>query len=233
MLRNALEPGKDCLPIEALERFVDPGMVPPEIGGHLESCAYCRTELELLRAYLREPSAEEAEAVRAVAERLRLPRPARAAASGAWWRTIFRHGWVRPAALAMAGILIALAIGIQLQHSSAPRLYTGGSEPEIMRSGSISVTSPVGDVAEVPKRIHWQAVPGADHYQVRLLEVDQTQLWNSSTQESQIELPAGIQGRILPAKTLLLQVTAFDSTGHKLAESQTTRFRFLQKVYPR
>src|SRR5579872_1773680 len=150
-LRAALSPGKDCLPIEKLEKCLDPVAVPRDLSRHLESCAYCRTELDLLRAFHRDPLADEAEAVRMVAERLRAPQPTRVAPSGAWWKGLFEVRWLSPVAIAMAGMLIAVAVGLQLRHGAAPQLHAPNpQEQEVMRSGSVVGISPSGDLPTLP-----------------------------------------------------------------------------------
>ena len=232
LLRSALGPGRDCMPIELLERCVDPASVPRESAAHLESCAHCRAELDLLRAFLREPGSDETEAIGIIAQRLQLPRSTPKAAPVRWWDGLFQARWLSPAAVAMAGVLIAVGIGIQWRHGAAPPLNIPNQpETEILRSGSIAVASPAGDLAEVPTRVQWQPVPGAQQYRVRLLEVDQSELWAGSTSGTELEIPAAIRAKIVPAKTLLVQVSAFDSSERKLAESGLVRFRLLQKVY--
>jgi hypothetical protein len=234
ILREALRPGKNCLPVEKLELCVDAAATPRELAQHLESCAYCRAELDLLRSFCEPVRAGEAEAVRMVAERLHSPRIVQSAAPAPWWKSIFQVRWLSPAAIAMAGVLIAIAVGIQWRHSVAPQLHAPGQpEEDVLRSGSLSVMAPAGDLQTVPDQIRWQTVPGAARYQVRLLEVDHAELWNNSTAESQLDIPPQVRSKIVPAKTLLLHVLAFDSSGRKVAESELVRFRLLQKVYTR
>jgi hypothetical protein len=102
-----------------------------------------------------------------------------------------------------------------------------------MRSHQVTVIAPMGDVLKVPAQVQWQAVSGAAKYEVRLLEVDRTELWKAETAYSHIDLPPSVQSRIVPAKSLVLQVRAFDSAGQSVGESDMVRFRLLQNVYPR
>jgi hypothetical protein len=136
------------------------------------------------------------------------------------------------AAVAMAGVLIVVAVGLQWRRGSPPRLDAPNREErEILRSGTISVVSPVGDLKELPTRIQWQPAADAARYDVRLLEVDRSELWTTSTTAAEADIPPAIQSKIVPAKTLLIQVSAFDRADRKLAESESVRFRVLQKVY--
>ena len=231
-IRAALGPGRDCLPVAALERCVDPESVPAELAAHLGSCFHCRTELDLLRSFLRAPSGDEAEAIGGITERLRLPGTCAEVARSPWWKDLLQVRRLRLAAVAMAGVFIAIAIGLQWRHGSAPRLNVPNQpEMEVLRSGSIPVIAPTGDITEAPTRIQWQPVPGARQYRIRLLEVDRSELWNTLTSGPEAAIPAPIRSKIVPAKTLLVQVIAFDSSDRKLAESDYVHFRLLQKVY--
>lgn len=233
LIRNAMGPGRDCMPVEMLEQCVDPASIPPDLAGHLDSCAYCRAELELLRSFLRAPNSDEAKAVRMITKRMQLPGSAAKPAPFSWWKGLFHIRWLSPAAVAMAGVLFAVAVGLEWRHGTEPRINVPNQpETEVLRSGSISVIAPLGDLTEVPNRIAWQPVSGAAQYQVRLLEVDRTQLWNTSTSATEAEIPAAIRSKVVPAKTLLIQVSAMDHSNRKLAESDFVRFRLLQNVYP-
>lgn len=240
LLQHSLGPGKDCPPIERLELCLSADTASAELKQHVDGCTYCRTELEMLRQFEAGPrDAAEAAAARAISDRLaaRLPgvygMPARVPESDPWWKRVFQVRWLAPAALAMAGVLIAIAVGIQMRHRNAPGLDIETTGQDVYRSGAVSVIAPVGDLREMPAEIQWQPVNGAVSYDVRVMEVDQTELWKSTAMGTHIDLPKSVQSRIVPAKTLLLQVTARDSAGRKLAESETVRFRLLQKLYTR
>jgi hypothetical protein len=203
---------------------------------HLESCGYCRTELDLLRSFHAGPrDAAEAEAVRLVTDRLRTPRlPLGEDASDPWWRRIFQMPRLSPALVVAASLLIAVAVGVQWRRGSAPYLHVP-SQPgqEVLRSGTVRIVTPAGDIKVRPTMIQWQPVQDAIRYRVSLLEVDHTEIWRASTTASQLDIPASEEAKIVPAKTLLLQVVAFDSSGRKLAESQFVAFRLLQSIYAR
>jgi len=233
ILRSALTRGKDCVPIEQLEMCLEGDAAPQELLRHVESCAHCSTELELLRSFDRAPGPEEAEAVREIVGRLRLPRPM-ASASDPWWRGLLRMRLLSPAAVAMAGILIAIAVGVEWRQSGAPQLHAPKqAEEEILRSGSIQLTAPAGDIQTVPTRIEWQPTANAAQYRVSLLEVDHSEIWSASTHDSQIDIPEPARAAIVPAKTLLIHVVALDGSGRQLAESAFVRLRLLQEVYKR
>src|SRR5215471_11467004 len=51
VFQTALGPGKDCPPIEDLERLTSEQPIASNVARHLESCAYCQTELHMLHAF--------------------------------------------------------------------------------------------------------------------------------------------------------------------------------------
>jgi hypothetical protein len=238
IFQAAFKPG-DCPPIEQLEKLLVKGSAPPAaLAAHVESCGSCRTEVQLLEEFQAgSPRETEAAAVRSIALRLRersseIFKPERASvrAREPWWRLFWSAPWFTPAALAFVGILAVVAIGLQTRNSP-PALHSPGTNRTVFRSNAIIVTAPSGDIRQAPSEIRWQTDPGAAKYEVRLLEVDGTELWRTATAESAVQLPALIRARIVPAKTLLCQVLAFDATGRQVAISDEVRFRVLPKPY--
>lgn len=234
LLRAALGPGRDCPPLEQLERILH-GPALPALKQHVNECAYCRTEVDLLRMFeAGEPADGQAAAARAVAERLRargmevFPQSTRRP----WWQALLGGGWVRPA-FAAAALLLVAAAGIEVRHLARPSLNPGDADASVYRSHSLSVIAPAGDLKQFPGEFQWQPAAGAARYELRLMEVDGAELWRVSTGDTHIAAPADIQARIVPVKTVQWQVTALDSAGRKIAESDTVRFRLLQNIYVR
>lgn len=239
LFKTALEPGEGCPPVAQLEQLFIEGSAPSAaLAAHVESCAFCQTEVQLLREFDAGASREtETVAVQAIASRLRMrsneifrPRPEPVDVKEPWWRWFWKAPWFSPAALAAAAIVVVVAVGLQTRNSQ-PVLHSPGTDGEVFRSNAIVVTAPSGDVAQAPAEIRWEPASGAVRYKVRLLEVDGHELWRAETVGSAVQLPAAIGARIVPAKTLLWQVSAFDKTGHQVAISHTVRFRVLQKPY--
>lgn len=226
--RRALGPSAACLSIKALALCFE-GKAPPESLQHLSVCAHCRAELDLFRAFHEGPRDEaEVAAVERIADQLHSPRAIHVVAPRRRWAHM---RWFSAASMTAAAALLITAVGIELRRHSAPQIATRAAIEEVARSGAVSLLSPRGDIAEVPSRIRWQPVPGAQRYEVSLLEVDQVEFWTASTTDSQIDIPPAAAARIAPAKTLLIQVKAFDPAG-LLAESPFERFRVLQNIYP-
>jgi hypothetical protein len=96
-----------------------------------------------------------------------------------------------------------------------------------MRTGSIAVAEPEGDLAAPPRQFRWEPVAGAARYEVTVMEVDRAVLWKSATGATSLETPAKLKAGMVPRKTLLWQVSAFGAAGERLASSDAIRFRIL------
>jgi len=236
ILQAAFGPGDHCLSVEQLEKCVVDGSIPPApLAAHVESCTYCQTQAQLLREFgagtLRETETEVVELItarlRARSNEIFQATKPQVEVQEPWWRAFWSAPWLSPAVLALAGILVVAAISLQMRNS-APSLHTPRPDQEVLRSNTISVIAPSGDIREAPDEIRWQGAPNAVRYEVRLLEVDGAELWKEETVQNRIELPAAVRTRVVPAKTLLCQVLAFDSSGHPVAQSGAVRFRLLQ-----
>jgi hypothetical protein len=234
-LRAALGPGTDCPPIEDLERLTSEQPPAPNVARHLESCSYCRTELQMLHAFQAGETGPASKEVERVTELLqarakKIVRQANAPQAPApWWRTVFSARRMAQASFAMAAILVAAVVVMQFRPTKdRPNPDTTQSGPEILRSGGFAVLSPVGDLQAPPGEIRWEKVPKAASYRVRLLEVDGNELWKAETAADHIDLPSAIRSRIVPAKTLFCEVSALDASGNKIGETGRVRFRLLQ-----
>lgn len=223
MLGAALGPGAECPTLEQIEQ--------PKFVGHVSSCAYCKSELELLHSFeSNELDPSEAAQVSKITQRLRersaeiFPVQER---PGLWAGVLefFTMPKLVPVAMSMAALLVVVAVGMQMRNGTAPNLLISKDGPEVMRATQLAVVSPVGDQDSVPRGIEWNAVPGAAKYAVRLVEVDGNELWKGEADGTRIELPAAAQGLIVPAKTILCEVSARNASGVTLVTSEVVRFR--------
>jgi hypothetical protein len=193
----------------------------------------------MLRAFTAgEVAAREKAAVSSIAARLKsrfseIIRPrATVDEPQSWWQQLMpAMRWLTPAAATAAIVLLVAGVAIELRQGRQPLLNTRIGSSEILRSSSIAIVSPVGDLQAKPEEIRWEAAPNATRYQIRIMEVDRAELWSGETIGTQIDVPARVETLIVPFKTLLVQVGAFDVAGRRIAESEPVRFRFLQKVY--
>lgn len=238
LLSASLGRTTDCPPLEELDLLLKEE-APTALKGHVDSCSHCRTELQLLRSFTSNDVAEhEKQAVGTIAASLKarsstiptsLTPPVESRQP--WWTKILQVRWLSPAAAALAlGLLVAGAT-IELRRGRQPSLDTGMTGPEVLRSSAIAILSPIGDLREKPTEIRWEAVPNAARYRVRLMEVDRSELWSTETTSTRFDLPLSAETFVVPSKTLLIQVAAFDASAQKIAESEAVRFRLLQKVY--
>jgi len=118
--------------------------------------------------------------------------------------------------------------------------FRGAQEPEltpglgrggvVLRSEELVALDPTGDLTKAPAALRWQAMSGAKRHRIRVMEVDQNELWQTESGEATVSLPAAVRATIVPGKTLLWQVTALDSAGNPVAASQILRFRLSVKA---
>lgn len=236
ILAAALTGSADCPPVEELERLLVEE-APISLKQHAEACAHCRTELALLRSFeSNRVSAEEKASVDLITARLKqrsgeiiAPRAA-VEEHQPWWKEAFTMRWMTPAAAALAIVLVGAGVVLEMRQNRQPAL-TGTGGTEILRSPTIAILSPVGDLHEKPAEIRWEAAQRAVRYRVRILGVDRQELWSGETASNNIALPPNAKALIVPMKTLLIQVGAYDEGASKIAESEAIRFRLLQSLY--
>ena len=236
LFQTALGPGADCPPIEELESLASGASSQNQLAEHVKSCAYCQTELHLLQSFQAagsgEMSREERKAAALLQKRSQeILRPQeRDQAREPWWKAWFSMRRLAQASLAMAVLLAAAGVAIHYRTSIQSPSLNGSSQagPDVLRSAAFAVISPSGDLNQAPSEVRWEKVPNAANYQVHLLEVDRNELWKAETKEDRIVLPPAVRSRIVPAKTLLLEIDAYDSSGSKIGETGLVRFRLLQ-----
>jgi hypothetical protein len=208
------------------------------LAKHFETCTYCQTEVHLLKKFLAEDALAQEPDAAIAAEQLRkrskqifrqafpVPEPT------PWWRPAFTMTRMAQASLAMAAVLLVAAAIVFLRSTpSQPQLEARNQTgQEVLRSGSFALLSPAGDLQERPKEIVWEKVPQASSYQIHLLAVDGSEVWKATTADTRMELPASVREQIVPAKTLLAEITAFDSSGAQVGATGQVRFRLLPGV---
>lgn len=237
IFRMALGPGKECPPIEELERFASQGVASStRLESHIKSCPYCQTELQMLQTFQSGETGPASKEIQNVTELLQarsktiLRQPAQPRRP--WWKIAFAMPRLVQASVALAAVLLVAGAVIEFRSTSfRPTLNESNQTgPEVLRSGSIVVVSPSGDLKAAPSEIRWEKIPQAARYQVRMLEVDHNEIWKAETAEDHIDLPSAVRSRIVPAKTLFFEITAFDSSGSKVGETGTVRFRLLPGI---
>jgi len=209
----------ECIPIDRIVKILEQPAGAAErrnCEAHLASCPHCSTELALYRQFESgEPTASERRDVGAIVARLQKDSPA---APESWWSKIWNVRVLTPAAVALAAASVFLLLN---PRSRVDRLEP---VPTVMRSSQIAGLTPVGEVAVAPTELRWQPVAGAVHYQVRVLEVDRTELWHATVDSPSAELPDAVRARIIPLKKLLWESTATDAAGGLIATSGLQSF---------
>ena len=232
----ALRGVNECPPLKELECLLSRD--EPRLQRHVDRCPHCQTELQMLRSFTANELAEhESTAVNAIAARLtsqasRITKPRNAMEERrSWWKPILAMPWLTPAAATIAVALLVAGVALELRQAKQPELNTRMGGSAVLRSSSIAILSPAGDLREKPVEVRWEAAPNAVRYRVRMMEVDRTEVWSAETAGTRIPVPSAVGTRILPMKTFVLRVEAFDSTGGVVGESEPVRFRLLQKIH--
>lgn len=233
-LKSALGPTTDCRPIELLISILDRPSSDAERGAteaHLSGCPHCQTELALYRNFEAGPRAGEEADVAWIASQLRDRSREFRPAGVPWWKQILRPRVLAPMSVALACLVVAITVGLQFRSGSDLPLNTRAGSG-VMRSQTVTVVSPLGDIARQPTGLRWQAVAGASRYEARLVEVDGTELWKIESRGEEAAIPADVRDRIVPRKTLLWEVTARDQGGKAIASSGLQRFRLEPQTAP-
>jgi hypothetical protein len=236
VLKSTFAATPECLSPEQLEALLD----GKQSHSHLTNCPRCQAELALLKTFESgSPLPDEGAAVAWISSHLdrqldsiKNPSGVRARAAiqnlethGSWMTRVFSmkgFRWAAPALVVAAAVFVAVVL---LRPPKEPDLQANaGGHPAVYRSQEIQVVSPVGDVQQVPRRLQWQAFPGAQLYKVGVMEVDNSSLWKAETKETSVEIPASLRVKMLPGKPILWQVTAVDAQGRVLGTSQIQRF---------
>jgi hypothetical protein len=219
---------KDCLPLEVLEQMADNTSRDAKAAAHLAGCAHCQTELAMLKNFEQStPSADEGAAVAWIAAQLErrqnAPVAQQKAATVPFWRTMFRVPYMAGAA-ALAAVLI---VGISLYHgnSDGPGRINPSLGSGQFRSGAIHLVSPVSDVPQAPAEFRWDAVQGANSYQVELKDVAGITLATAKSSQNVLTVTPEMKANMISGKPLKWKVTALNANGKEIANSSTEQFK--------
>ncbi len=229
LLRSALSKTPECLSIEAL------AAMNAKARAHVEHCAYCRNELAMLVEF-QDATPLPGEAadlawVQSELKRRSTANPATVPAKSLWdrvndWiaRVFPSRGWRTGPDRRRPGV----GSGRRDVHGFWKRNVAGAS---VRRAGvafpeRFAGVAPLGDVA-APAELHWEAVPGAAKYLVRVMEVDGTEIWRSEAPGTRIALPAGVRGQMTAGRSFLWTITARNENGSTVAESSLQSFHIL------
>ena len=240
-LRQAASRSPQCLTIEQLDGYERQSVSKRDaeaIAAHLLACPYCTNELAMLREFLTGdvPASQQAD-VQWVARSLeqnrgRLLDAARrpdAQTRQRWWESLSALFTIPKLSFASAALVLVVSAGLYLRQRPITDATGEFTDSSVYRSGRITGVLPAGDIATIPDKVVWNAVPSAQKYQVRMLEVDGNELWKISVPGNSTALPRSATIHISFTKTLLLEVAAFNEAGKQIAISETTRFRLMTR----
>lgn len=186
------------------------------IESHVDDCPACAAERDLARSFESAAASDAAdpdvEWIVAELERARFaPQRRRPRVD---WR------WASAAAL----VLVALGAALALRQGPPPLAHPT-SQRVVLRGAALELFAPRGDVAAAPAELRFGAVPGAASYRVKILEVDDTVLWEQELAAPQAPIPDDVRARLGEAVTYRIQVEAFDANGARIGVSAPAAFR--------
>lgn len=127
--------------------------------------------------------------------------------------------------VAAAAVLIAaVGTGLMMIPKDGPVLPSRTTD-SIVRGTRVELVAPLGELTSAPQTLRWLPVDHAVHYQVQIFTVDDTLLWEATTDRATIDLPEETQSQLFPAVAYLWRVEAQDADGGLIAQSETARFR--------
>jgi hypothetical protein len=230
MWQEAASAGKDCLPLETLEKLAENASADAKAAAHLSGCAHCQTELAMLKSFeAATPTADEGAAVAWIATQLqrRQAAPARPSSDEArvpFWRNLFRVPYLAGA----AALAVVLALGISLLHQDSGNLRIGGPSTGIIYRGEIKLVAPMGNLDQAPNQFRWEAVPGAASYTVELTDVLNKPLASATSSQPELAATPEMKASIRSGIPLKWKVTAFDASGKSITESSGGSFKVKQ-----
>jgi hypothetical protein len=214
-LRAVIGPTEACVPIDHF------GALSEAEQQHVSQCAHCEAELALWQEFEAQiPADREGAAVNWIAAEVGRRRGTNAVPASL--ATRFR--WFGLPGFAVAAATLALVAGLAYAVRDREPALKAPTASEIYRGTEITGLSPVGNVYQVPDlALKWSSLPGADRYDVSVLEVDGTVLWHTSTSNPEAVLPRDVVSKLVPGKSVTWEVTARDRSGALIAASGTQR----------
>ena len=236
-LRDAWdEPAAGCPPPEVWLAEEQAALDPADrerLAAHAAGCPACSSERELARAFDTADAGAAADDAAWVAARLAAP-PAAAAdrrpavGNSPAGRVVAFQGrraavrWVRLAAAAVLVVAAGLMFQtLNLGSGSLPAPPASGT----MRGGRVEVVAPVGELPAAPAGLRWRATDEAARYRVRLLAVDETELWQATVDRPEAALPAAVMALLEPAVSYRWSVEALGADGAVVGRSEVAEFR--------
>lgn len=187
---------------------------------HADGCAACAAERELARAFEAAPRADNGAAVAGTVRRLERRPPHGRRGSGSW-STLLRL----PAFQLGVAVLAVVTLGLVIRDTLVPPSLGPVPERGSMRSSSLEVVAPSGDLVAMPVEFVWVRVDGASGYRVTVRAVDDTEIWSTESETPAVAVDDALRNLLREAVWYSWTVEASDSSGRRLAWSPDVRFR--------
>jgi hypothetical protein len=95
------------------------------------------------------------------------------------------------------------------------------------RSTQFAVVGPTGDLPAAPFSLSWESVPNAATYRARLMGIDGTMIWSASVSGTTVELPRKLMSTIVPGRTFLWDVSAWNRAVEKIGATDLQTIHIL------
>lgn len=95
-------------------------------------------------------------------------------------------------------------------------------DDETVRGHTLSLISPVIDIAGTPAFFEWRSIGENVTYDLTLFHIEP--LWKTTTRESRVSLPGEIRSQLIPGQSYSWQVKAYSEQGTLIAVSSRVRF---------
>lgn len=226
-LKRAYEDG-ECPPPEAYladELAALDKAARERLDAHAATCAACAAERDLAAGFDASATAEERRDVERIVRRLER-RPPHGRRPGWGWGSLSWTDLVRtPAFQLAAAAVLVIGVGLGVREAATPPTLGTAPDPSAVRSSTLELLSPVGELAGLPDALRWQEVEGAELYRVSVLAVDDSELWSAETTRPSIEIDERLGAAVRPAVWYRWRVEALDRAGSRIAWSPEARFR--------
>jgi hypothetical protein len=192
-----------------------------ELEIHAESCPRCAAERLLAESFEQDEMDLSQSEIAGLISKLGTPDAGKIAEFPT--QPAKKSNWPVRWAIA-ASLVLAAGLTFQLIRSQPPAL-PDAPRIEVTRSTSLELLQPIGEVSSVPEEMQWSAFEGAELYRLIVTAVDGAILWELTTGEVEVAIPAEIQAKFLPGVTYSWSVEALQSSHAVIGRSESRQFR--------
>ncbi len=192
-----------------------------ELEEHAESCPRCAAERMLAESFEQDEMDLSQSEIAGLISKLDTPDAGKIAEFPT--QPAKKSSWPVRWAIA-ASLVLAAGLAFQLIRSQPPAL-PDAPRIEVTRSTTLELLQPIGEVSSVPEEMQWSALEGAELYRLIVSAVDRATLWELTTGEVKVAIPAEIQTKFLPGVTYSWRVEALESSDAVIGRSESRQFK--------